>query len=215
VVAALGVVAIIAAGFVDPDLELAVGLGLMIVLVGVVVFSPRVVMATVITVSAFFAGAQLLQNSREDLGLYYLSPYHWAYAANPIETKMRTAVNVQEWLLANTASSDRILVWVDGAWTEGDRELYVAAGMQLWGENRVTLEPTLSDEFAFSALESADPSVLALYGRSMESVMQFWTSIPRENDPSAPICYPFEWPVDMSSNYATSQGLLCLTRLVR
>jgi len=213
VVAALGVVAIIAAGFVDPDLELAVGLGLMIVLVGVVVFSPRMVMATVITVSTFFAGAQLLQNSREDLGLYYLSPYHWAYAANPIETKMRIAGNVQEWLLANTTSSDRILVWVDGAWTEGDRELFVAAGMQLWGENRITLEPTLSDEFGFNSLETVRPTVLALYGRSIDAVMKFWESIPREINPSAPECIDYSWPVDLNSDFPTEQGFTCLTRL--
>jgi len=185
----------------------------MIVLVGVVVFSPRVVMATVITVSAFFAGAQLLQNSREDLGLYYLSPYHWAYAANPIEAKMRTAVNVQEWLLANTSASDRILVWVDGAWTEGDRELYVAAGMQLWGENRVTLEPALNDEFGLAALETVRPTVLALYGRSMDSVMRFWESVPRENDPSAPICYDYAWPEDPNADFPARQGHTCLTQL--
>lgn len=213
VVAALGVVAIIAAGFVDPNLELAVGLGLMIVLVGVVVFSPRVVMATVITVSAFLAGSQLMQNSREDLGLYYLSPYHWAYAANPIETKMRTAVNAQEWLLANSSTSDRILVWVDGSWAEGDRELYVAAGMQLWGENRVTLERTVSDEFGINALESVRPSVLALYGRSMDAVVEFWESIPRENDPSTPMCYDYAWPEDSNANFPAEQGHTCLTRL--
>jgi len=177
------------------------------------VFSPRVVMATVITVSALFAGAQLLQNSREDLGLYYLSPYHWAYAANPIETKMRTAVNVQEWLLANTSSSDQILVWVDGAWTEGDRELYVAAGMQLWGENRITLEPTLSDEYGLRRLELVKPDVIALYGKSMDSITKFWASLPRDIDPSAPQCIDYSWPVDLNSDFPTKQGVTCLTRL--
>ena len=212
-VAVLGLVAVVAAGFVDPNLEFAVGLGLVVVLVGVVVFSPRVVTATIITVSTFLAGAQLLQNSRDDLGLYYLSPYNWAYAANPIETKMRTAVNAQEWLLANTSSDDQILLWVDGPWTEGDRELFVVAGMQLWGENRITLEPTLTDEFGLQTLESVRPDVLALYGKSMDSVMLFWDSIPQENDPSAPVCYDYAWPADPRMEFPTQQGHTCLTRL--
>ncbi len=90
--------------------------------------------------------AQLLQNSRGDLGLYYLSPYSWAFTANPIADRIGTAVEVQEWLLAQTTREDQILSWVDGQWVDGDRELYVVAGMQLWGENRVTLEPTMTDE---------------------------------------------------------------------
>lgn len=214
VVALLGVVVIVTAGFVDPNLEFAVGIGLVIVLVAVVVFSPRVVTATIIAVSTFLAGAQLLQNSRDDLGLYYLSPYNWAYAANPIETKMRTAVDSQEWLLANTAHEDRILLWVDGPWAEGDRELFVVAGMQLWGENRVTLEPTLTDEFGLQTLESVQPDVLALYGKSMDAIMRFWESIPQENDPSAPVCYDYVWPNDPNSDFPTQQGHTCLTRLV-
>lgn len=214
VVALLGVVVIVTAGFVDPNLEFAVGIGLVIVLVAVVVFSPRVVTATIIAVITFLAGAQLLQNSRDDLGLYYLSPYNWAYAANPIETKMRTAVDSQEWLLANTAHEDRILLWVDGPWAEGDRELFVVAGMQLWGENRVTLEPTLTDEFGLQTLESVQPDVLALYGKSMDAIMRFWESIPQENDPSAPVCYDYVWPNDPNSDFPTQQGHTCLTRLV-
>lgn len=213
-VAVLGLAAVVAAGFVDPNLEFAVGMGLVVVLVGVVVFNPRMVTATIITVSTFLAGAQLLQNSRDDLGLYYLSPYNWAYAANPIETKMRTAVNSQEWLLANTSRDDQILLWVDGLWTEGDRELYVVAGMQLWGENRVTLEPTLTDEFGLQTLASVQPDVLALYGKSMDAIMRFWESIPQENDPSAPVCYDYVWPRDPYSDFPTQQGHTCLTRLV-
>jgi len=145
--------------------------------------------------------------------LYYLSPYHWAYASNPIETKVRTAVNSQEWLLNNTDSTDQILLWVDGPWTQGDRELYVAAGMQLWGENRITLEPTLTDDYGLNKLETIQPDVLALYGKSMDSVMTFWESIPKAKDPSAPICYDYAWPADSSSDFPTTQGHTCLTRL--
>jgi len=209
----IGIVGIIAAGYVAPGIELSTGVGIAIAITAAVVFTPRTTTATLITIATFLAGAQLLQNSRDDLGLYYLSPYHWAYANNPIETKIRTAVNAQEWLLANTNRDDQILVWVDGPWVQGDRELYVAAGMQLWGENRVTLEPTLTDEYGLTQFDTIKPDVLALYGKSMDSVMTFWESIPRENDPSAPICYDYAWPPDASSDFPTTQGHTCLTRL--
>nr|MCH9690428.1 hypothetical protein [Gammaproteobacteria bacterium] len=88
--AVLGVVLIIAAGFVAPELDLTIGIGLVLVLIGVVLLTPKTTTATIITIATFLAGAQLLQNSRDDLGLYFLSPYHWAYASNPIETKIRT-----------------------------------------------------------------------------------------------------------------------------
>lgn len=209
----LGVAVIITAGFVAPGLDFAIGVGLAATLAGLVLLSPKTTTATIITISAFLAGAQLLQNSRDDLGLYFLSPYHWAYVSNPIETKIRTAVTAQEWLIANTEDSDRILVWVGGEWTQGDRELYVAAGMQLWGENRVTLEPTATDDYAVSQLSTVKPDVLALYAPSMESIMTFWNTIPRENDPSAPVCYDYTWPVDPNSDFVVEQGHTCLTRL--
>ena len=212
-VALLGVVMIIAAGFVAPALDFTIGIGLIILLIGVVVFTPKTTTATITTIATFLAGAQLLQNSRDDLGLYYLSPYRWAYASNPIETKIRTAVLSQEWLLDNTTNQDQILLWVDGSWTQGDRELYVAAGMQLWGENRITLEPTLTDDFGTTQLQSVRPTVLALYGSSMDSIMTFWNSIPKTNDASAPICYDYAWPADSSSDFPTTQGHTCLTRL--
>ena len=102
IVAVLGLVAIVSAGYVAPGIELSVGIGLAIAITAAVIFTPKTTTASIITVATFLAGAQLLQNSRDDLGLYYLSPYNWAYASNPIETKMRTAVNSQEWLLENT-----------------------------------------------------------------------------------------------------------------
>jgi len=213
IVAILGIFAIIAAGYVAPGIDFAIGLGLAIITTLVVVLSPRITTATIITVSTFLAGAQLLQNSRDDLGLYYLSPYHWAYASNPVEDKVRTAIESQEWLLRNTTNQDRILLWVDGAWTQGDRELYVAAGMQLWGENRITLEPTLTDKYGITQLENVKPTVLALYGKSMDSIMTFWESIPSQNDPTAPECVEYPWPADPSSDFPTTQGLTCLTEL--
>ena len=212
VLAAGGIAALVATGFTAPQISFIFGIGLAVA-ISALVLASRGTTAVVLSVSTFLVGAQLLQNSRGDLGLYYLSPYHWAYASNPIADKMRTAINSQEWLLENTGPSDQILIWVDGPWTQGDRELYVAAGMQLWGENRITLEPTLTDDYGLNQLATIQPDVLALYGKSMDSVMAFWNSIPKANDPSAPICYDYSWPFDSSSDFPTTQGHTCLTRL--
>lgn len=157
-------------------------------------------------VAILLIGAQFLQNSRGPLGLYYLSPYNWAFNDNPIDTKIRTAVNAQEWLLDRTTSNDRILTWVGGNWVQGDRELYVVAGMQLWGENRATLEPQLA-QADVRRLDDIKPSAIAMYAPTMEQVVTFWESIPAANRASAPQCYDFTWPVDPGVGHA------CLTRL--
>jgi hypothetical protein len=218
ITAILGIAVIIGAGFIAPNFSFTVGLVVILALAAIVIAThnihmPNKSIAIIVSLSAFLAGAQLLQNSRDDLGLYYLSPYSWAYASNPISEKIHTAVNSQEWLLENTTREDKILLWVDGPWVEGDRELYVAAGMQLWGENRITLEPTLTDEYGITKLAEVKPTVLALYGKDMNAINNFWASIPRANDPSAPICYDYAWPADASSEFPTTQGHTCLTKL--
>ena len=153
------------------------------------------------------AGGQLLQNSRGPLGLYYLSPYNWAFNDNPISEKLHTAVNTQEWLLANTKNTDTILTWVQGDWVGGDRELYVVAGMQLWGENRIGLFPELNDE-DLVRLNDIKPSVIAMYGQTTEGIQTFLGGLPAAARPSDPICYDFTWPTP-----TIPVGHACLTRL--
>jgi hypothetical protein len=153
------------------------------------------------------AGAQLLQNSRRDLGLYYLSPYANAFLGNAIEAKVRTAVNAQDFVLANTTTEDQIQLWVGGDWAGGDRELYVVAGMQMWGPNIATLEPTLSTE-KVTQLRRAQPTVLEMIAPSMEQILQFWASLPTDANPTPPDCYDFNWPTER-----VRTGHLCLTRL--
>lgn len=221
VVAVIAVIAVITAGFIAPDLSLVIGwtLGIItaVALVATFVSVKNITTTTttlipILALALFLGSAQLIQNSRGDLGLYYLSPYHWAYSSNPISQKIHTAVNSQEWLLANTNSTDQIMLWVDGPWVQGDRELYVAAGMQLWGENRITLEPTLSQP-DIQRLNAFEPNTLALYGKNLEAVINFWESIPQVNKPTAPICYDYPWPADDSSDFPTTAGHTCLTTL--
>ena len=172
----------------------------------------RGTLGVIVGLAVLLGGAQLLQNSRGDLGLYYLSPYNWAYNANPISDRLHTAVNTQEWLLAHTTRDDQVLGWVQGDWVNGDRELYVVAGMQLWGENRVTLGPTLTPDDV-ARLNTIRPSVIAMYGQTMDGVLDFWSSIPAANRATAPDCYDFDWAPNPASAFTVTQGHACLTRL--
>jgi hypothetical protein len=204
------IVLVFASGFINIELPGLVGAVLAVfTVVMVVVFMPRDSRTplALALIALTLISAALLQNARRDMGLYYLSPYAWAFQSNPISAKVHTAVNTQEWLLANTSRSDSVLLWVDGDWVNGDRDLYSVAAMQLWGENRVTLEPVLS-EADLGRLDTIRPSVLALYGPSMDGIYRFWQSIPRALDPTAPVCYDFPWPTP-----ERPVGHACLTRL--
>lgn len=213
IAAILGLIAIIVAGRFDPNLPFIAGLALAAVITIAVIAAPRSTLATVISISVFLTGAQLLQNSREAIGQFPLDPYTWAYQSNPNELKLRTAVNSQQWLIENTNDDDQLLLWVDGPWTEGDRELYTVASMQLWGENLLTLSPTVSDQATLDRLNTIRPSVIVMYGKSMDAVLDFWTSIPQELRPTAPVCYDYAWPIDPTSDFPTTTGHTCLTRL--
>ena len=211
--AILGLIAIIAAGRFDPNLSFIAGLAIAAAITAAILAAPRTTLATIISMSVFLTTAQLLQNSREAIGSFPLDPYSWAYQSNPNEVKLRAAVNSQQWLIENTNDDDQILLWVDGPWTEGDRELYTVASMQLWGENLLTLSPTISDQATVDRLNTIRPSVIAMYGKSMDSVINFWTSIPQELRPTSPICYDYTWPIDPTSDFPTTTGHTCLTRL--
>ena len=208
VAAVAGVLLVIATGFLSPGLALWAGWVLAIVVGAVFLLSSyKGAMGTIAGLALLLSTAQLLQNSRGDLGLYYLSPYSNAFNANAISDKIRTAVNAQEWLIANTSREDTILNWVGGDWFGGDRELYVVAAMQLWGENRVTLEPVLTDA-DLARLDEIRPTVVQMVAPTTDRVLQFWSSIPTSLRPTAPECYDFAWPDD-----EITQGHSCLTRL--
>ena len=211
-----GVVAValvIFTGFIAPGFTLAVGWIIAIATMAVFLLAGyKGTIGAIAGLALVLGGAQLLQNSRGDIGLYYLSPYQWAYAENPIRDRIGTAVNTQEWLLAKTTRDDEILSWVGGDWVNGDRELYVVAGMMLWGENRVTLEPTITPDDA-ARLDTIRPDVIAMYAPSMDQVLQFWQSIPSANRPTAPDCYDFSWLPNPASAFQYTQGHACLTRL--
>jgi len=202
---------IIAAGYLDPGWSFWPGLLIAGVLVAATALSPQRPLVTLTVIALLLAGSQLLQNSREARGQFMLDPYSWAYQPNPNDAKIRTAVNAQEWLVANTTRDDQILLWVDGPWVDGDRELYTVAAMQLWGENRLTLEPTFGDDYSQMQLATLQPTVIAMYGKTMATIDTFWRSLPQRLSPSPPRCYDFDWPIDPTSPFPTTTGHLCLT----
>jgi hypothetical protein len=204
----LGVTALIAAGFTQPTLTFTAGLVITLGVVALAMINKSHLSSLLIFI-AVLTSFQLLQNSRTNLGLYFLSPYSWAFAPNPIEEKITTAIKVQQWLLQNTTNQDQILTWVDGSWTQGDRELYAVAAMQLWGENRLTLEPVV-DEYATEILGRTSPTVIALYGPTQIGINTMHASIPG----SGPLtCIEFDWPMASNTNFPLDPGLACLARL--
>jgi hypothetical protein len=210
---AVAIAVVLIAGFVAPGLTLGAGWLLAVLAFAVFLFAGyKRTIGAILGLALALGASQLLQNSRGDIGLYYLSPYSWAYAANPIQDRIRTAVNTQEWLLANSTREDSILSWVGGDWVGGDRELYVVAGMQLWGENRVTLEPVITPDDA-ARLDTIRPTMLAMYAPSMPLVLQFWESIPQHLRPTGPQCYDFAWQPNPASSFEYTQGHACLTTL--
>lgn len=210
---AIAVALVIATGFIAPGFSLAIGWTIALVTMAVFLFAGyKGTIGAIAGLALVLGGAQLLQNSRGDIGLYYLSPYSWAYAENPIRDRIGTAVNTQEWLLANTTREDQILTWVGGDWVGGDRELYVVAGMQLWGENLVTLAPVVTAD-DLPRLDTFRPSVIAMYAPTMDQVLQFWQSIPSANRATAPQCYDFSWLPNPASSFEYTQGHACLTTL--
>lgn len=141
----------------------------------------------------FLAVAQLIQNSRDQIGLYYSSPFAWAYQDNPIKLKLANSLKAQEWLINNTESTDQILTYVDGKWLEGDRDLYVAAAMQFWGENRSGVDMVIRDE-DLDRLTTTKPTVIALYGPDKETLERYANSIPSKLMLSPFTCTQFDWP---------------------
>jgi len=141
----------------------------------------------------FLSGAQLIQNSRDQIGLYYSSPFAWAYQNNPIKLKLANSLKAQEWLINNTKPTDQILTYVDGNWLAGDRDLYAAAAMQFWGENRSGVDATIRPE-DLDRITATKPTVIALYGSNKPNLEQYASSLPKELNLGPLTCTDFDWP---------------------
>jgi len=141
----------------------------------------------------FLAAGQLIQNSRDQIGLYYSSPFAWAYQDNPIKMKLANSLKAQEWLIDNTDPTDQILTYVDGNWLEGDRDLYIAAAMQFWGENRTGVDTTIRPE-DLERIRATRPTVIALYGPDLEQLNAYARAWANDSTKADLTCSTIDWP---------------------
>ncbi len=153
------------------------------------------------------AGFQLLQNARRPTGVMAEGIYSNAYNANDSEARLTSAHDAQAWLIGQTSPSDTVMVWVDADWASGEQTLLSMAAFQIWGANQVTPARTL-DETGLDNARAARASVFALYGKSMQPIIDFWSSIPREVGHSDLECSTYPWP-----DPAVPEAHVCLTRL--
>jgi hypothetical protein len=147
----------------------------------------------IVALIIFLSGAQLIQNSRDQIGLYYSSPFAWAYQDNPVKLKLANSLKAQQWLINNTKPTDQILTYVDGNWLKGDRDLYVAAAMQFWGENRSGVDTTIRPE-DLERIIASKPTVIALYGPNKTALEQYAKSLPKGLNMGPLTCNTFDWP---------------------
>ena len=156
----------------------------------------------------FLLAAQLISNSRDQIGLFYSSPFAWAYQENPIKLKLANSVKAQQWLVDNTEPNDQVLTYVDGNWIGGDRDLYVAAAMQFWGENRTGVDTTIRPE-DLERISVTRPTVIALYGVNKTNLELYADSLPKELNLGPLTCTDFDWPTKSAG------AILCLTHVSR
>jgi hypothetical protein len=219
--AAAGVAATILAGHREGAIPLGVGWGIALVtaslFVAAVAWLTRsridakgaalALVAVVAAVSLLMAGFQVLQNARRPSGAMAEGRYSSAYNANDSEARLTSAYEAEKWLIAQTAPSDTVMIWVDADWANGEQTLLSMAAFQIWGINQVTPERTMPGIGVGNA-KAANASVIAMYGKSMAPIIAFWNSIPREIRHSDPQCSNYPWP-----DPAVPTAYLCLTRL--
>jgi hypothetical protein len=152
----------------------------------------------IVALILFFAAAQLINNSRDQIGLYYSSPFAWAYQSHPIKLKLASSLKAQQWLINNTESTDQILTYVDGNWLDGDRDLYVAAAMQFWGENRSGVDTAIRPE-DLDRITVTKPTVIALYGANKANLEEYMRYLPTELNLGPLTCTDFDWPTSSES----------------
>ena len=164
------------------------------------------VVAAVVVVTAMtatFVGAQVLQNGRGLLGSYGQYPFRSSFVDFSYEDQMRSKIDVQEWLLANTSREDTIIIWTDPQRLTAD-----IAAMQLWGgDNLASIEATLT-RVDTERLERIQPSVLAMYAPDQEFIDAFADSLPPWSLPSDLECTAVPY-----LGIGTGEAVACLVRL--
>jgi hypothetical protein len=199
----IAIAAVIASGFITLDFNGQIAI-LAAVAITVLLLTTATTKVTILTLVIFLAAGQLIHNSRDQIGTYYSSPFGWAYQDNPIKLQLANSYNAQKWLLANTTPQDQILTYVDGDWQGGDRDLYVAASLQFWGENRISVTRELRPE-DLQRISDLKPTVFALYGPNKERLQKYANELPNGNQLTSLDCLDFDWPT------LENGAMVCLT----
>jgi hypothetical protein len=197
----------ILAGHSTPELSVwqARALAVLALVVFLIPWGPRWV-AVAMAVTFTFTGAQLLQNARGNFGVSTTRLYANAYLPNEAEMMMTSAVDAEEWVISQTKPGDRVLTWVDADWSNGEQALLPLAAFQLWGANEAAKGPRLTPDDVLT-LQARKPLSLVMYGKSMGSVVEFWSSLPRQWKASPPECKHVAWP-------QTTSAEVCVTHLL-
>ena len=183
---------IIWTGHWDRDVPIGVGVLLALIVLALVALAAwtargdRAIAAGVliaVALGSLGVGAQVLQNGRGLVGTYGQFPFRAAFEDFNIETLMRSKVEAEEFVLANTKPGDRVMIW-----TDPDRLTAGIAGMQLWGwYNNVPEEAALSPE-GVSALSEDRPDSIVMYAPQQEQIDAFFASLPPWAQPAEPVC---------------------------
>lgn len=158
-------------------------------------------------------GAQLLQNGRSvtPTGPVPRQPYWNSYVQSQAEEAIRLNLGIQSWVLGNTASADRVAVWV-----QPESQLHGAAGMSLWGPNAVALGYAVG-EGERASLRYLDPSVVVLYGNDMAAIKRMIAALGKAVPVDSTACKTFslDGATPVSEPAGTSPAIACIARLTK
>lgn len=205
VVGLLAVGATVGAGYASLSLDLWQSRGLALAGVAVFFLAGRRWVPVLLATGLVMVAAQVLQNSRDTFGVSTDALYVNAYRSNEARLMIDSAVTAQQWILERTRPGDRVLTWVDADWQEREQDLLPLAAFQLWGANSAEQGPVVTAD-TLTRWEQSKPLSLALYGKTTQSVLRFWSSIPKERQATVPECLRVPWP-----DYESVQ--VCVTRL--
>ena len=144
---------------------------------------------------------QFLQNGRP-VYLESIHPrveYEAAYNENSSGATVERDLAVQSWLIEQTRSSDRVLVWAE--WP-----FITAAAMQLWGPNSAGSAETGLGEAGLAAVQQVKPTIFVTYSGAMSRADAITDELASQWEVSDRQCRDFSEP-------GLPELVVCINRL--
>ncbi len=205
IAAGVAVVAVIAAGHSTQTSSLWVTRLAALAAAGVFVMIGERWVSVLAVTAVVFVVAQLLQNSRDAFGVSTSRLYSNAYLDNEASLMIESATRAETWLLSQTTDGERVQSWVDAEWPPGEQHLLPLAAFHIWGANEAEHGPIVTED-TITRWEGTKPTSIAMYGKSMQSILRFWNGIPKERRPTIPECIEVPWT-------QPSRAQICVTHL--